>query len=55
MQLIEGNDRQPARPAARRAPVIWPWLLMGVPGRPPGLQSSRTSRGKVALSFSLLC
>jgi predicted metal-binding membrane protein len=30
LELTGRNDRQPARQAARRrAPVIWPWLLMG--------------------------
>jgi predicted metal-binding membrane protein len=30
MEVIEGSDRQPAQPEARgRAPVIWPWLLVG--------------------------
>jgi predicted metal-binding membrane protein len=31
MELMGGNDRQPARPTARRRTyVIWPWLLIGV-------------------------
>jgi predicted metal-binding membrane protein len=30
MELTDLNDQQPARPAARRrAPVIWPWLIVG--------------------------
>jgi len=30
MELTDGNDRQSARPTRRhRAPVIWPWLLVG--------------------------
>jgi predicted metal-binding integral membrane protein DUF2182 len=30
MELADGNDRQSARPTRRRrAPVIWPWLLVG--------------------------
>ena len=30
MEVIEGRDRQPAQPEARRrAPVMWPWLLVG--------------------------
>src|SRR6266487_5743663 len=30
MELTDGNNRQPARSVARRrAPVIWPWLLVG--------------------------
>src|SRR5439155_4289190 len=29
MELTDGNDRQPARPAARRrVPVIWPWVVV---------------------------
>src|SRR5215472_17481984 len=29
-ELMDGNDRQPTRRAARRrTPVIWPWLLVG--------------------------
>ena len=29
MELTDGNDRQPARPAARRrVPVIWPWMVV---------------------------
>jgi predicted metal-binding membrane protein len=31
VELTDSSDRQPAHPAARRrAPVIWPWLLVGV-------------------------
>ena len=29
MELMDGNDQQPARPAARKEPVIWPWLVVG--------------------------
>lgn len=32
MEVIEGSDRQPAQPEARRVPVIWPWLLVGAAG-----------------------
>jgi predicted metal-binding membrane protein len=28
MKLTDLNDQQPSRQAARRAPVIWPWLLV---------------------------
>src|SRR5437773_2469121 len=29
LEVTEGSDRQPAQPEARRrAPVIWPWLLV---------------------------